>query len=277
MHRLFCWLAIGLASFAPLRGAEATSPRVVLKLDDMRADSAGAVPQRWVRVIDLVEKRKLRASVGVICDSLEADRPRYLTELKRLAASERFELWHHGYDHRKREVEGRALLEFQGEDEARQREHFERGSRLAREKLGLVFTTFGAPFNATDAATTHVLAEHPEITVWLYGDAKAPAGKRVAARVPGVNIEQPVHVPNLAALKAGLEKRPREACYVIQGHPNSWDDAAFAEFVRILDFLTERGATFLLPRELAGEAPDAPASLGGRATPDTKNPATSAP
>lgn len=270
MNRLFCWLVIGLASLVPLRGAEAASPCVVLKLDDMRADATGAVPPRWARVIELIESRALRASIGVICDSLEADRPRYLAELRRLGVSDRFELWHHGYDHRKREEAGRTLLEFKGEDEARQREHLERGSRLAREKLGVVFTTFGALFNATDAATARVLAEQPEITVWLYGDAKAPAGKHVAACVPGVNIEQPVHVPNLAALKTGLEKRPREACYVIQGHPNSWDDAAFAEFVRIVDFLAERGAVFLLPRELAGNAL-------GRATPDTRSPATKAP
>lgn len=226
---------------------------VVLKLDDMRAVE-GRVPPRWRRVIEFSEARDVKTSIGVICDSLEGDSSAYFAELRRLASSPLFELWHHGHDHARWTEQGKTFWEFKGPDEAHQTKHLEEGLRLAKEKIGVTFTTFGAPFNATDATTARVLGRLPDITVWLYGDAAQPAGKFVARRIDAVNIETPVHVPNLAALKSGLEKHHAENCFVIQGHPNSWGEKAFEEFTRIVDHLAAQGAVFILPRDLPAVA-----------------------
>ena len=227
----------------------ATGPLIVLKLDDMTA-TQGKVSAHWKRVADFAEARKLKFSIGIICNSLEEDSPAYFTELKRLAGTGLVELWNHGEDHRRWVENGKTVFEFRGPGEEQQREHLLRGQRLARQKLGVTFTAFGAPYNATDATTARILAGIPEIRVWLYGDAKTPAGKFIARRVATVNIESPVHKPNLAALAAGLEQHKGEPYFVIQGHPDSWGETGFAEFVRIVDHLRDTGAKFILPSEL---------------------------
>lgn len=226
-----------------------SGPLIVLKLDDMVTEQ-GKVPARWKRVTDFAETRGLKISIGIIGNSLEGESPPYFAELKRLAGTGLIELWNHGYDHRRWTEEGKTVFEFLGPNEEQQREHVLRGQRLAQEKLGVTFRAFGSPFNANDTTTARVLAEIPEIRVWLYGDAKTPAGKFVARRVGAVNIESPVHKPNLAALISGLAAHAGEPYFVIQGHPNSWGETGFAEFVRIVDHLQTGGAKFILPSEL---------------------------
>lgn len=227
------------------------APLVVLKLDDMTVAN-GMVPGRWQRLTRFAEERRMKTSIGLIGNSLEGEHPGYAAELKRLAATGLIEFWHHGYDHKRWEKGGKTLCEFSGTDKEHQGRHFQLTQELAKQKLGLTFRTFGAPFNATDAVTAGVLAESPEIRVWLQGDSKAPAGKWVARIDYAVNIETPVHKPNYEALvkgyEAGSKNPPRY--YVLQGHPMSWDEAAFAEFVRIIDFLTAKGCRFVLPAEL---------------------------
>ena len=38
-------------------------------------------------------------------------------------------------------------------------------------------------------------------------------------------------------------------CFVLQGHPNQWDDARFAEFVKLVEYLQAQGVTFTTPYE----------------------------
>lgn len=89
----------------------------------------------------------------------------------------------------------------------------------------------------------------PEIKVWLYGDPKNPAGKVVLERVGAVNIENPTFVPSLEKFVDGYNRNPARPYFVIQGHPQQWDDARFAEFVKIVDFLVSQKATFILASE----------------------------
>jgi hypothetical protein len=104
----------------------------------------------------------------------------------------------------------------------------------------------------SDDATVRVLAEDADIVAWLYGDKASPAGKVVLDRDWGVNIENPVFVPNLEKFTAGYAATSaRRRYYVIQGHPSQWDEARFADFVGIIDFLAAHDARFVTPLELA--------------------------
>ena len=234
-------------------GNALAAPLIVLKLDDMNVVN-GKVPERWQRLTRFVEERRLKTSIGIIGNSLEGEHPEYIAELKRLAGTGWIEIWHHGYDHRRWDDGGKTICEFSGTTKELQLHHFERTRDLARQKLGVEFRTFGAPFNATDAATIAVLAAAPDIRVWLQGDPRQPAGKYIARMLNEVNIEQPVHKPNYHAFVIGYEARRENppAYLVLQGHPNSWDDDAFGEFTRIVDYLTTRGCRFVLPADLPG-------------------------
>ena len=232
-------------------GHAMAAPQVVLKLDDMNVDN-GKVPERWQRLTRFAEERRIKTSIGIIGNSLEGEHPEYQAELKRLAATGLFEFWHHGYDHRRWEEGGTTLCEFSGTTREHQLRHFQLAQDLAKNKLGITYRSFGAPFNATDATTIAVLAASPDIRVWLQGDPNQTAGKFVARIVNEVNIEQPVHKPNHAAFVTGYEARGKNqpSYYIIQGHPNSWDEAAFAEFVRIIEFLDAQGCRYVLPAQL---------------------------
>lgn len=237
------------ANPAPPAPPQRTHPaKIIIKADDLRAMTKDRIHPRWLRFIDEIKRRGIKASIGIICDSLEADNPKYFQAIKDLEASGLFEFWNHGYDHLQWTEGEKKVYEFQGSSYEHQKDHFTRSNQLAREKLGITFRTFGPPFNVTDENTLRVLQEDPETKVWLYGDPKAPnAGKIVLERLWDVTIEKPLFVPNLAALKEGYFKHPERDCFVIQGHPSQWDDQRFAEFQKILDFLTEEGAVFTTP------------------------------
>jgi peptidoglycan/xylan/chitin deacetylase (PgdA/CDA1 family) len=223
-------------------------PYIILKIDDMTS-AKGKVHPLWKRFVNFTKERNIKASIGIIANSLEGDVPEYFQFIKDLHASGQIEFWQHGYDHAQWKEGDKTLEEFSGSTYEHQKEDMTKANKLAREKLGFPFETFGAPFNATDANTVKVLSEDKDIKIWLYGDLKHPAGKIVLDRVGAVNIENPTFVPSLEKFIAGYAKYPNRDVFVIQGHTTHWDDARWAEFVKIIDFLTEQKAIFTTPSE----------------------------
>lgn len=241
------------ASAAPLSALPApiarTAPAyVVIKADDLRAKGNG-VSARWQKLVDFTCQREIKIGIGIIADSLEADNPDYFDWIKKQNAAGQIEFWNHGYDHKKWSEAGKEYLEFSGTSFERQKEHLERANALAREKLGFAFETFGAPFNATDENTAKALAQSEDIKIWLYGNAKNPVGKLVLTRNAATNIEAPIFKPNALKFAQGYNKFPDQEIFVIQGHPDQWDDAEFAQFVGIVDFLTRANAQFVTPAD----------------------------
>lgn len=225
-----------------------TPPYVVLKLDDL-TNSRGRVPERWKKLGDFIRTRKIKSSIGIICNSLESDSPEYIQWIKELHDSGLVEFWNHGYTHKEWEENGRKLQEFNGTPYEEQKQHFQRSEELAKQKLGFTFTTFGPPFNGTDANTSKALSEMPDIKIWLYGDAQNPGGKIILDRISAVNIENPLFVPSLERFISGYNRYPTREYFVIQGHPAQWDDARFEQFTKIVDFLIEQKAILVTPTE----------------------------
>jgi len=221
-------------------------PRVVIKLDDLKPGSDGGVSPQWQRVVDYAREKNVKLSIGIIAQYLESGNADFFKWVQDLNAANRVEFWHHGWDHA---AEGN-LKEFSGQPYERQKEHMTKANALAREKLGFVFTSFGAPFNATDASTVRVLAEDPAITVWIYGDPKNPAGKTVLRPSP-IMIETRARPDFEAFLEAYAHNRGID-CFAMQGHAGGWKDDAFDQFRAMVEFLQGQGAQFVFPREFAG-------------------------
>jgi peptidoglycan/xylan/chitin deacetylase (PgdA/CDA1 family) len=249
------------AAAAPKREGPA---KIIIKADDLRVHKGKIHPQ-WVQFIDYIKESGIKASIGIICDSLEGDNPEYVQSIKDLQASGQFEFWQHGYDHKEWQEGEKKVFEFQGATYDHQKKNFARANELAKEKLGFAFRTFGAPFNATDAETLKVLEEDGDIRVWLYGkpfgDKDSSAKKIVLDRLWDVNIENPLFVPNSQKFIEGYKKHPDRDYFVIQGHPSRWSEPGrFEEFKKIVEFLKGEGAIFITPHEygeqLAGEAKD---------------------
>lgn len=240
---------------------------VVLKLDDVRTNDSGYLSARWRRVGELAKQRKIKISLGVITNSLENAKPDYIAWLRDLQASGLVELWFHGYAHDVRPVGDKEAAEFSARSYDEQKAIFAKSQALVTAKLGAPFTAYGPPGGGnlppTDddiRASARVLADDPAMKVWLYpkphddvSRALTAAGKVfVLDRVWAVNVEQPLFVPNPEKFATGYVKNAANRDYfVIQGHPNKWDDARWAEFVKLIDYLQQHQIPTALPSELA--------------------------
>ncbi len=238
---------------------------VVLKLDDVRTNDSGWLSERWRRVGTLAREKKVKVSLGVIADSLENAKTDYISWLIGMHDSGYAELWFHGYDHAVwKDAAGEDRCEFFGRPYQDQLDRFVRSQNLIQKKLNLTFSTFGPGGGGKgagqDAATAQAMSDAPGMKVWLYPSPIDDAGRQLAAkgkitildRVWAVNIEQPLFVPNFEKFVAGYNKHAAGRRYfVVQGHPGKWDDARWAEFVKIIDYLVRHNIPTVTPSELA--------------------------
>lgn len=227
----------------PYRGK--TPPKIVLKLDDFKPARGGVHP-RWQKIADFARERKIKVGFGIIAKTMEEECQPFAQWAKEANAQGRIEFWCHGYDHM---MEGK-ITEFSGQPYDYQKAHFALCQKLAQEKLGFPFVSFGAPGNASDATTPKVLAEDLSMKVWMYGDAKNPGGKTVLRRA-AVTIETPTMIPNYAAFLDAYAHNRGARYFVMQGHPSGWGDDRFEQTRMIVDFLLAQKAEFVFPRELA--------------------------
>lgn len=241
----------------------AKPPLIVLKLDDVK-QIKGKVHPAWVRVAELVKARQIKASFGVVCETLAEAAPAYSQWIKDEQGSGRIEFWFHGWDHGTHTEAGKQYNEFTGRAYEEQKKRFDDSQKLALEKLGFAFQTFGPPGGvygpSCDAATCRVMADDPHMKVWLYpkpidadGKALEAAGKVVILdRVFEVNLESKVGVADYNKFVEGYAKHPDREYFVLQGHPMQWGQGGrFEEFAKIVDFLIAQKAEFLTPVECA--------------------------
>jgi len=232
---------------------------VIIKADDLRQIS-GKVHPLWIRFADFIKARKIKASIGVICQTLEEATPEYAQWIKDQHASGQMEFWFHGWYHGVHAEDGKQFNEFSGRSHEDQKQRFARSQQLAKEKLGFAFRTFGPPggvgSGSFDAHTIQVMADDPDMRVWLYPTPIDAPGKQLAAagkvvildRVWDVNIEGRVGVPDFNRFVSGYAKHPDRKYFVLQGHPMMWGQPGrFEEFARIIDFLLEQRAVFVTP------------------------------
>ena len=238
-------------------------PLIVLKFDDVKQFKGGDVHGRWKRLADYLEKKQIKGGFGVLCETLNEATPQYVQWFADRRKAGFIEFWFHGYDHATHTVEGVKFNEFNKRSYEEQKERTAKSQALAKEKLGFAFTAFGPPggvgSGSFDANTLRVMAEDPDIKVMMYpqpfdtiGREYDSSGKlKILDRVWSVNLESAVGVPGFQAFLNGYAANPEREYFVLQGHPASWDDARFAEFERIIDFLVSQKAVFMTPSELA--------------------------
>lgn len=235
-------------------------PIIIIKLDDVK-QVKGDISAPWRKVADFFKSRNLKAGFGVICDTLPEATPKYVQWIKDLHDSGLIEFWFHGWDHAPHAVNGDDLKEFSGRSYDDQLERFRKSQKLAQEKLGFAFTTFGTPGSGNgptnDANTYRVMQDDPHMTAWLYPAPLDAPGKALAAkgkvaildRVWQVNLESAVGVPDFQSFLQGYAANPEREYFVLQGHPWGWAGEKFDEFVKIIDFLQAQQAVFMTPSE----------------------------
>ena len=236
---------------------------IVLKLDDV-SQVRGNVHAAWRRVDETFAARNIKASYGVICETLTQATPDYAEWIRSRHASGRVEFWFHGWNHRAHDVDGKPCNEFAGWSYDSMKALVDRSQKAALDKLGFAFATFGptgcgAPGPNLDETVLKALHDDPYIKVALYPTPLDAMGQSVAAdgkltildRVWDVNLEGAVGVPDCRRLMTGYAAHPERAYFVLQGHPAMWSGERYNEFLRILDFLAEQNVVFMTPTECA--------------------------
>lgn len=254
MSRIACLIATTsvtalccIGSAAEKGEANGRLPGIIIKADDMSTDGAGkgrAISPRWQAFLDVVEAKKIKATVGVQGWSLEKDNPEYFDRLKELHRKG-IEFWNHGYYRRTKQEEP---SEFAGAPLEQQKAALEKTQRLAKEKLGIELAAFGPHWCGTDENTEIALECFPEIRLW-FGGPKNPKVSTKFIFIRTVDLEYPTFNPDLEKFKARLAQFEQwgtlEDYITLQGHPNAWDDRRLGEFVKIVDYLQERGFRFM--------------------------------
>jgi peptidoglycan/xylan/chitin deacetylase (PgdA/CDA1 family) len=273
MRLLLSLLFLISASFlrAEVPGPEGTVPNrakpplIVIKTDDLRPIE-GKVHPLWQKLVDYLAAKNVKASIGMNMDKLGDATPAYIEWVKNHQASGAIEFWFHGWDHATHEVDGVKYNEFNKRSYGEQRKRFEDSQKLAKETFGFAFVTFGPPGGTSNGAfdenTVRVMADDPDMKVWLYPQPIDKKGQELAAggkiaildRVWAVNLESKVGQPDFPKFLEGYAKNPDREYFVLQGHPMSWGTPErFAEFEKIIDFLIAQKAEFLTPTELAAK------------------------
>jgi peptidoglycan/xylan/chitin deacetylase (PgdA/CDA1 family) len=225
------------------------TPYVILKLDDLWCKN-DVIHPGWGNVIEFLNSQDVRGTIGLIGSSLENDNPEYFAWVKE-REQEGYEIWNHGFCHCRMEENGKEIREFRGKNLEEQAESILKTQQLAKEKLGITMQTFGAPYNSTDSNTIEAIEENSELKIWLYKDTELETSKYLLNRIPEVNIEYPLHIPDFAQFKAGYEKYRDEPILIIQGHPRSWteDEDRFENFKQIILYLKKEEVIFTTPYE----------------------------
>jgi hypothetical protein len=218
---------------------------IMLKVDDFQFQPANTITQSWNKFINYIQSRKIKASLGIIGNSLLTANEQLGNYLKGLSDSNTFEFWNHGYDHvlSQTDSKGNLYSEFWNTPYSQQKEHLLLTQWLAKTKIGITLTVFGAPGNSFDSNTQRAVEEIPEITTWYFGPDQST--KRVLKRF--VDIEFPTSYPDYNQFVSKYDST--KDYLVLQIHPNSWDENRFIEFEKVIDFLIEKDVTFMNPTE----------------------------
>ncbi len=251
IHTFLIGLFAACICVNPSVSGAAEPPVVILKLDDFRPGGK-LLPDGWQMTSDFLAERQIKSSYGCIGKDIVSANQEFCDWVRVRHESGLIEFWNHGYTHGKTRIDGQDVAEFQDQLSA-QRESLKRTQDAGREKFGITFTAFGAPFNAINAHTATALESNDDLTIWLYGNARmARQGGYSGNVLPRViDLEKPVHHPNYLAFRQRYEMGDLGPCIVLQGHPQSWasDPTRFQNFVQIIHFLRNEGCVFMTPSQ----------------------------
>lgn len=230
----------------------------MLKFDDV-GNHKGKIHPKFDKVAKFLAERKLHAGFGVIVKTIENEpNADYIAWLKRNAIENGglCEFWNHGWDHamffncKEMDDDCDRKAKFHGEfvtGIVHQRRHLAKSLDVFKQHTGLTMHTLGTAGNAGDDNTRTVLAEHPEVKVWIFGKGKSSPELEVLGR--WLNLEHAVGKVDYNDFVKNYQRNRLKDYIVLQGHCAMWNDQHYADFTRIIDLLQREGWIFVTPYE----------------------------
>lgn len=241
--------ATAWAEEAPGAPAPPKPPQIILlKFDGLEPSEECCPPvsERWSRLTDYLTQNNIHAAYGVVCCCLEKDDPAYFEWIRSVHAKGNIEFWLHGYrEHSDKDRKG----EFESGTVADQKLILEKAEKLAQDRLGFEFTSFGTYWSASTEATAEALNAIPEIKIWL--DRPRYAKQFHKFGIPRlIMLENLSHITDKEMfLRAYDAVGVKQDMLLLQGHPNSWNETRWNGFLKMMAFLKSKGCIFLTPTE----------------------------
>lgn len=245
---LYAFITIG-TTFLSSAGALAKSNVPLQKIAIIKADDVRKISAEWDRFFALSKEKGVKISAGIVCNSLQLQKPDYISWLQSHHKSGWVEFWNHGWDHQRWETkEGLRMHEFNGSGYAHQKKHFDDAQSAMKKSFGVAPIAFGAPYNAVDSDTLRILHHSPDVHL-LFTYKKKALHNTVQALMVLRGEADGTSKPNFEKFKRAYEKHPSLSFTALQFHPNGFDDRHFGEYANILDFMLDEGWVFMQPQE----------------------------
>lgn len=206
-------------------------PNIIIKADDLCCDCAA-----MRKFVKYCLKQDVCICFGIIGNSLENPSKHYMKWLADILSTHKIELFNHGYLHCR-------PLELCGPAYAAQRASILKTQNIVQEKLGVTIKTIGCPENAADDNTLRAVESVTDLDTWFFGHAEY--SKCLYKRE--IYLEKPFPVPSLNHVIDGLLTRRDLKTLVLECHPHMWNKAEWYTFYKIIDFLKQNNAKFILP------------------------------
>ena len=206
----------------------------IIKADDLE----DPISDGFKRVKKLIEECNAKAALGIITCYIgkTADGTEWLRNLDK----NRFELFHHGWDHHKIIANWSKLLsmEFWHSGYENQRDSIARGIDAGKKYLGWTFHSFGAPFNFIDPDTQKAVLANPDIKVWLYGRQNRQNRYLTIKHEKDTNLEgTDGKAKNADELIKIYQSYKDKEVITAQMHPDLWDEADLPNLKRLLEYI----------------------------------------
>ena len=110
--------------------------QIIIKADDLAGypGKNEIIPKRWQNFVDIVEQYNIKATIGVIGNSLIFDDKEYFHWIQKYHSSNLVEFWNHGFLHRQFHFDGETYQEFNGTSKKYQLNLINYTNNLAKEK-----------------------------------------------------------------------------------------------------------------------------------------------
>ncbi|UOB17804.1 cellulose binding domain-containing protein [Abyssalbus ytuae] len=225
---------------------------IILKMDDLRSNSNNTYNANWQRFVDSIRVYNVKAALGLIAKDLVSASQSFKDSLSKWHNEAHFEIWHHGWDHKKNNYppDNDNIGEFSGTPYDYQKQHFEDAMLYAKNELGIIMRSFGAPYNQTDDTFLSVIEENDDIKVWMYPTSTSYSG---LALLRGANnqLESSTGVVSYESFLNAYNSSTADYL-VLQAHPGYWNDSSFEQFDQVITFLKNNNVVFVLPYEYYG-------------------------
>lgn len=209
-------------------------PSIIFKVDDLENDCS-----KMRKIVNLSRKEGFKLCLGIIGNSLENPSEKYLNWLRMIIKYDNIELFNHGYIHNR-------PLEFLERTYEEQKKSIDRTQKIVNEHLGITIHSFGAPENVKDEQTLLAINATPDINTWFFGSNNY--SKLSPQRT--VYLEKPFPKVSFETVKSGIIKYSNEKIVVLECHPRLWKFYDWYNFKKIIKFLKNNNANFVLPREV---------------------------